>query len=409
MRLLILFCLTLTNYLVAQSVTSVELYGPSSALQAYNGLGTNITPQNQWEFAAAQAAHITWGRFECGWSGGSPGSGSAVEIQNMPANTSGGFQFPSACGNALSYSNTYGVRPLMVADYGPPFATIASGTATSTVSSGATTVAMTVTSGSLSGVVNGQACLAIPSGWISSKHGYCGTMIASVSGSTITLTTAATQSVSSGTALTVNILLYPPVIPPVAGNYASNVSLQRYGAYVQYLKTQMVSAGSNGLLELWNEPPWPDECWDAGENCYDAPPLNGAIDRGFGVEVPAYVSTLSVNGVQLANGYTDKTADGSLFNPNFLTKFPSGITSQTVYNWESSHPYPNNPEDDMWLPACIQSYLYQGPAGYSNVMNNCGPVGGNSGSSDKWAKAFNSFSYTFGGLNSGVARVHVIL
>jgi hypothetical protein len=67
---------------MAQSVTTVEVYGSVPAIQAYNGLGTNITPSNSWEYAAAQAAYITYGRYDCGWQG--------VEIQTMPANTSGG-------------------------------------------------------------------------------------------------------------------------------------------------------------------------------------------------------------------------------------------------------------------------------------------------------------------------------
>ena len=71
-----------TTSAMAQSVTTVEVYGSVPAIQAYNGLGTNITPSNSWEYAAAQAAHITYGRYDCGWQG--------VEIQTMPANTSGG-------------------------------------------------------------------------------------------------------------------------------------------------------------------------------------------------------------------------------------------------------------------------------------------------------------------------------
>src|SRR6202051_337150 len=96
---------------LSQSVTTVETYGPVPATQVYSGLGTNITPTNAWEYADAQAAHITWGRFDCGWEYG--------EAQNMPANTSGGYTLPNFCSAGLASSKIYGVHPVMNALYGP--------------------------------------------------------------------------------------------------------------------------------------------------------------------------------------------------------------------------------------------------------------------------------------------------
>lgn len=376
----------------AQSVTTVELYGPAVATDVYNGLGTNITPTNLWEFQAAQAAHITWGRYDSTWA--------VNELQTCPANTSGGYSLSSIISTALGYAATYGVRPSLTADYGPPYCAIATGTVTSNVSIGATTVAMTVSTGALTGVVGGQTCLQIPTGWISSKHGYCGTLIQSVSGTTLTLTTAATEAVSSGTALTVNLLLYPPVLVTPGTSYTANTSVQAYYNYVHFLATQITAASVSGQVELWNEPAWPDECWDAGTNCYDSPPPVAAIYSGFGLELPGYTAGHAPTaGVTWGNGYTDKTGDGSLFSPTTFTSFPPGTTIQNNFATESFHPYGNNPEDHAWAPACIHQYN-----SYTNVLTNCTPVGANSGSNWKWQAAFNAFPYTFGGLRLNITE-----
>jgi hypothetical protein len=73
--------ITCCSSALTQSVTTVETYGPVPATQPYSGLGTNITtPTNAWEYEDAEAAHITWARFDCNWI--------RAEIQDMPSNTS---------------------------------------------------------------------------------------------------------------------------------------------------------------------------------------------------------------------------------------------------------------------------------------------------------------------------------
>jgi len=382
---------------LAQSVTTVELYGPVVAGDVYNGLGTNITPTNQWEYQAAQAAHITWGRNDATWY--------ANELQTCPANTSGGYSLSSALSTGLGYGLTYGVKPVWTADYGPPYCAIATGTVTSNVSIGATVVPITISTGSLSGVVGGQTCLALSSGWISSKHGYCGTLIASVAGTNITLTTAATEALSSGAALTVNLLLYPPVLVTPGTSYTANASVQAYYNYAHFLASQLTANSVTGQIELWNEPPWPDECWDAGTNCYDTPPAVAAIYSGFGLELPGNVSSHTpTTGATWANGYTGKSGDGSLFNPGYFTSYPAGTTIQKNVGAESIHPYGNNPEDNNWLPACIHQYN-----SYTNILNNCTPTGANTGSNWKWEAAYNAFPYTFGGLKEQVTETGLML
>jgi hypothetical protein len=389
-----LICILLcTTSLCAQSVTSVEQYGPVAAIDVYNGLGTNITSTNAWEYVAAQAAHITWGRFDASWT--------VTELQTCPANTSGGYTLNSTIAAGLTNGAAHGVRPMLNGLWGPTYCSIATGTVTSNVSIGATTVAMTVSTGSLSNVVNGSSALELPSGFISTQHGYAGTIITGVAGSTITLASAATQAVSAGTALTVNLLLYPPVLVAPGTSYTANASVQAYYNYVNYLATQIVAAGLTGRIELWNEPPWSDECWDSIARCYTTPPANNAIDPAFGVELPAYLASRTPpTGVKWNNGYSDNAgADGSMLSPLFLSSYPTPTTTIKNFAGESMHPYGNNPEDDLWSPACIHNNRDE-----TFIMQNCGVLGGNSGSSYKWMAAFNAFPYTFGGLQPSITE-----
>ena len=208
---------------ICQSVTTVEVYGPVPATQAYNGLGTNITPTNAWEYADAQAAHITWGRFDCSWG--------QAEVQNMPGNTSGGYKLPSACSAGLASSKTYGVHSLLNALYGPPYSAIAVGTAATAVPVGATTVPITLTSGSLSSIVPGSTFIAIANGYLASKYSYPGVLITGVSGSTVTLASKTTTALAQGDAITLNLTLYPPVIIAPGISYLNNTSVQAFGNY----------------------------------------------------------------------------------------------------------------------------------------------------------------------------------
>lgn len=393
MRLLLFLFVVGGLSLPAQSVTTVEQFGPVVAVDVYNGLGTNITSTNAWEYAAAQAAHITWGRFDASWT--------VTQLQTCPANTSGGYTLNSNIAAGLTNGVTYGIHPMLNGLWGPPYCSIATGTVTSNVSIGDTTVAMTVSTGSLSNVVNGSTALAIPSGTISTQTGYAGVIITGVSGSTITLASAATQAVSAGTALTVNLLLYPPVLVAPGTSYRANTSVQAYYNYVNYIAGQINSAGLTGRVELWNEPPWQPECWDSIANCYTTPPANNAIDPRFGVEDPAYVvSQTPPSGVKWNNGYSDNAgSDGSMLNPNLFSNYPAPTVTIKNLAGESMHTYGNNPEEDAWYPTCIHS-----SRDYTYIMQNCGVTGGNAGSSYKWMAAFNAFPYTFGGMQPDVTE-----
>lgn len=390
-------CLLLSLTASAQSVTSVETYPPVAAIDVYNGLGTNITPNSTWEYQAAQAAHMTYGRFDASWVN--------TELQTCPANTSGGYALSTITSQGLASSVTYGVRPVFDALFGPPFCSIATGTLTSNINIGDTTVTMTVTGGSLSNIVNASSALSAAGGSaIADKAGYAGVIITGHSGSVITMAAAATRSFTAGTALTVNLLLYPPVTVTPGTSYTANASVQAYYNYANYLAQQIVAAGTTGLIELWNEPPWGAECWDSGaDNCYDTPPPHVSIDPHLGIELPAYLSSKTPPaGVKWNSGYTDKAGDGSIFNPPYYSVLPAISTMINNFAGESMHPYGNTPEDNAWSPVCIHS-----TQDYVTIMQTCGLLGGNSGSDWKYSQAVKQFPYTAGGLPYNVTETGI--
>jgi hypothetical protein len=384
-----------------QSVTTVETYGPVPAAQPYSGLGTNITtPTNAWEYEDAEAAHMTWARFDCNWI--------RAEIQDMPSNTSGGYKLPSECSAGLASSKAYDLHPMLDALYGPPYSAIVTGTAASAVPVGATTVAINVTSGSLADVVPGSTFLALTSGYLAAKYSYPGVLITSVSGSTVTLASAATTALAQGAAVTLNLVLYPPVIIAPGANYLNNTSVQAFGNYASYIAQQVAALGLTGTVSIWNEPTWCCDKWDHGVALYDNPPANGDISSSLGVELPLYVSTLkSVPGVPFDNGYTETAMwPGSLFYPATFSFVQSLSNLQSVFGSESFHVYGNNPEDYIWNPTCVIANATA--ALVSNILSgSCTPVGLWTGASDSAAVASQSFPNYQGGVKHAVSEAGI--
>jgi hypothetical protein len=376
---------------LSQTVSAVETYGPVPATQVYSGLGANITPTNAWEYAAAEAAHITWGRFDCSWD--------KVEIQNMPANTSGGYVLPSVCAAGLTNSKNYGVHPLVNALYGPPYSAVAVGTTTAAVAVGDTTVSILVSAGSLNSVVPGSTFLSIPSGYLSTKYSYPGVLVTGVSGSTVTLATAATTALPQGSTVTLNLLLYPPVIIASGSSFTSNPSVQAFGNYASFLAQQVAASGISGVVSIWNEPEWCCDKWDHGVDLYDTPPANSNISPTLGVELPLYVATMKgMAGVTFDNGYPEVAMwPASFFYPANFAFVQNLSNLQSVFSSESFHIYGNNPEDYIWNQTCVKANATT--ALLSNILAGaCTPIGDWTANSDQAAVASQYFPTSAGGV-----------
>lgn len=381
----------------AQSVSSTELYGPVPAAQVFNALGTNITSTNEWEYEAARAAHITWGRFDCSWQ--------KVEKQKLPENLSAGYNLPPECASGLRFGTTYGVHQIVDALYGAPFGAVATAITTADSKVGATLITLAVSSGSLDSVVPGQSYLKAGSK-LSSKQAYAGTLIVTKGRDSVTLASALTADLPARSKVTLNLQLYAPVLIPVGASYQTNPSLQAYGRYVHYLQTQVAASGLSGRVSLWNEPPWGGDPWDEAANLYDNAPPENRLKSKFGVELAYYASTLPpVRSALLDNGYTNKTGVGSLFVPDRISSLPSKAVVHQSFASESFHPYGNNPEDGAWLPSCVKTH--NSASSYGQVFQDCTPAGMVAGSNIKWQAAFSRTLDKSQGLDIGITETGI--
>lgn len=398
MKKLFTFVLMLAAPCAAQSGPATELYGPVSAVQVFNSLGTNITPTNEWEYQAARDAHMTWARFDCSWP--------SVEVQQLPSNTSGGYRLPSACASGLRYGKQYGIHEIVDALYGAPYSAIATAVTLSDSPVGSTRIPLRTTSGTLSAVVPGQSYLRFGNAKISTKHAYAGTLIAAKDATGVTLASALTTAIPQGSTVTLSLQLYPPVSVTPGTSYLQNPSIRAYGSYVHFLQTEVAASGFPGRVSLWNEPPWGGDPWDVAANLYDHPP-EGDRAKGIGGVVLAYyaASLPAVAGAPLDNGYTNKTGFASLLAHDEKSDLGSAAMIHQKVASESIHPYGNNPEDGAWIPGCVPAHAT--PATRNRVFQDCSPVGAVQGSNSKWLAALRAAPENNGAPDIGITETGI--
>ncbi len=344
------------SILLGQSVTQENL-GAIPASRASQGLGWNVNGLNQVEFAAAVAAGATHVRLDaCAWS--------SVEVQSAPPNNvSAGYSLPAGCLTALNYSKQYGLQPTLIAGYGPPYHQILTLTLLKAASVGSKTLEVEYADG-----VGGDtlAKISYPNDYvleasgdqISPRYSYEGTLISAISKTSATTANLSLASglrgdLSAGTRLTVNEILYPSV---ATGNPAERSTIA-YSKYVEYLANQMNDLGLSGDIELWNEPPWFEDCWDNRVDCFDIDPqladeLKGN-DPNYGF-VAALQNTEPIGKIRYTWAGTDKSGSADLLGSRFR-QFTGATFHEpaAVVTNESFHPYGNNPEDMMWNQPCL--------------------------------------------------------
>ena len=351
-------------------VSTIENLGSVLASKVSAGLGWNVTTQNEWEFAAAAAAGATHVRFQCSWA--------STESQSAPpnnANTATKYTLQSDCVTALAFTKKYGLHPTVVAAYGPPFHQILSLTAPSGAAAGATSIAVQFASGvggeTLSSIRFPYDYLISSNGYteISPNHSYAGTLITSITliDSThglLHLASALNTAMPASSAITytVNEALYPSA----ATGSPTDPSVLAFANYANFLATQIAAAGVTGEVELWNEPPWPDEAWDNRRDLYDSDPgVPGELSPGFpnwGF-VAALQAYPPVAGVTYDWAGTNKSGDNSTLASGMLST--TGLLfnePNAIVTFESMHPYGNNPEDAMWNEPCLQGTIQTYPA-----------------------------------------------
>lgn len=386
-----------TTPVLAPLLTDVERLGIATASQAAAGLGFNVEPSNDWEFQMAMAAGATWVRFQCGWS--------TIETQTAPpANTNGSSRFvlDSGCQAGLASARKYGLKATVLAAYGSPYHAILQVSLPSGAAAGSTKLNVALISGvggdSLNNIAFPKDTIIATSGQqISTLHSYAGTLITGVTltsptTATLTLASALTSKLPASTSVSYTIHEY--LHPPAASFSPTDPSNLAFAAYAEFLAQSIANANLQGEVELWNEPPWPDDPWDDRADFYDDPPatsnpvvLAPPFMPNFGFVAAIQEQGVHYSGVSFVWGGTEKSGASSLFN---WMQQDTGVTlaqpTQSVTT-ESMHPYGNSPEDSLWIEACLEGTVvpYPLPALAFSPCNLNGIPGGNASLAEQFS------------------------
>jgi hypothetical protein len=399
---------SVTTPAVTQLTKAIENLGTTSAGQAASGLGFNVEPSNDWEFQMAAAAGATSVRFQCGWA--------TTETQSAPpANTNGSTKFvlQAGCQSGLISAQRYGLKPTVLAAYGSPYHAILQVSLPTGASAGSTQLKISLLSGIGGDTLNqiafpNDTIIATSGNQISQLHSYAGTLITGVTltgptTATLTLASALTSSLpaSSSTSYTINEYLHAPAAS-FSPTDPSNIA---FAAYAEFLAQSVQDASLQGEIEIWNEPPWPDDPWDDRADFYDsAPATSSAVILAppympnFGFVAAIQAQTARYNGVNFVWGGTEKSGASSLFN---WMQGDTGVAlAQPVQavTTESIHPYGNSPEDSLWIESCLKGTILPYPAGPTpfSVCNLNGVPGGNASLGEQFSLRQQSRNSTWG-------------
>jgi hypothetical protein len=396
------------NITGAPTVTTIESLGTVPASQPASGLGFNIDSQQSWEFQKAQALGSTWVRLDCPWL--------TTEIQNAD-NTSGGYTLPSSCVAGLANSKSYGLNPQVNALYGPPSHHISTlnvitpaaiGSYALGVSSSVADSLATLATACFDSQSKPLCEVTLNSGaQLSSRWDYAGTLVTavdSVSG-TISLAAATTVALTASNLLTINQVLYSPILVPTGGAFLTDPSTQAYVNYARYLASQIQAAGISGEVGLYNEPNWAGGLWVHGEDLWDQPsriPAAYLPTDSVNVGVPlAVAATTPIAGVKFMSNFTNKTGFGAVLGSSLFEKYTTiGNLQQNIAS-EAFHPYGNNPEDLFWSPACLSN---EAQTNGGKFVSSCALPGGTIGSNIAYALLPNFIPSFNGGIPHSITE-----
>ena len=374
---------------LAQSSTTSVLVGTVTAKQVSEGLGFNLDPGQDWEWAAAAAAGASYARIQCAWAN--------VEQQTAPPqNAAASTQYVEDpnCAAGFASAAKYGMHATVVAAYGPPSHPILTVSVPDGAALGATSFTIEMVSGfggeTLADMkfpydyfcpaVNTTGCGTNVTG----RGSYAGSLISSVTQidsthAKVTLASALTSALpAGGNTYLINEILYPST----ATSDAADPSIEAYANYVSFLANDMAAHGVTGDVEIWNEPPWPHDPWDDRGYLYDPGLYGGTAEYGadFGFAANLMMRKFPAGVTATWNG-TSATSNGSLLSTNMLLYSGTQLVEpSTTITRESFHPYSTtdgNPEDYVFEANCLQQQVN------SSHPLGCG-VPGTEGGSNLW-------------------------
>lgn len=337
----------------------VESYGAVTARQLYDGLGFNA--QNnanvEWVVRMAKEAGATTLRWQPGWE------------RNEDMN--GVLALDDYSAEALRLCGVYGLQPILVAAYGPPRAVLATVTVAVNVPQGSYSVRVTE---DISAVTPQNCFVQAQSGGadITDYHAYYGSMIDKTdpAARTIGLAAKTRMPLSAGTKLVIRRLRYAPVF----STDPQDPSNAAYCRYVRFLAQEIASRGLKGQVEIWNEPVWDNDRWDAGPLFYDNDANPNRNPHQVDVEdlSPRHKGILFnlMNGPALPEGVTINNGSTHITGfPTMLQWMPTAAQIEGKVETESFHPYGISPESFAW---------------YNDVHPYVAPVGIPEGGNFKW-------------------------
>lgn len=298
------------------------------------GYNADLTNISAIELAAAGGA--TSIRYHPGW-------------ENQESYSTGEFSMSAALTAGLTRCGELGVKPTLVAGYGPPRSTVATLTVTAATAAGAKVIPV---SGALAAIEVPYCHLARSDGNIdiATKRAYYGALITAVDtqAGTVTIAAPTTVDLAQGATVKVNRLRYPSI----ASTDPDDPSVQAFIRYCEWLADRIATLAGEGYVCLWNETLWTNDPWNARISFHDPfpTPTAGLPDTGRMDPIlrAAQAVTLPA-GVRFINGATDKSGSNGVVIRGTIDQ---ATVARTV-PLESIHPYGQNPEHHLWDPYTV--------------------------------------------------------
>jgi hypothetical protein len=327
--------LVITASMAFAQAGSLEPLTPVGAPRLLNGLGWNVTLDQEWEFEKVQAARGKEARFQFSWD--------AVEGVDGTLKLSAKFQ------QALQWCAKYHLEPMIVAAYGGPRKKLLELTVTQDVEAGVYRIPVRGDVAKIRvpycHVLAGKTQLVAEGKWA-----YYGALIdaVDVDGGAISLGAKTKAPIAAGTVLTVNELRYPSI----ATEAADDPSTLAYLRYTHFLAEQIAALGLKGTVEIWNEPPWAHDPWDHRSGVYDTPPATLSKNSPNWGILRALLAEKLPEGVRYTWGGSHKSGTRGVLSlpPPAATR--EQVTASVVS--EGWHPYGPTPEWNSWNPARLE-------------------------------------------------------
>lgn len=264
--------------------------------------------------------------------------------------------------DALLRCKSLGIVPVLIAAYSPPRVEVASLVLAEEISLGELTWSVT---GSLAAVdppfchvqhadPTGTDYIA---GQYSGKVADYGVLIDSVDAGagTITLAAAPTETIASGTALTVRRVRYASL----PDRDPDDPGVTAYLRYARFLAGRIAAAGLEGFVELWNEPPWLTDPWSSRWAMYDSPPGGLEDNRSIASILNAALLVEGLpDGVRFMSAAPNKWGGYGMV-PNEWVSTPTAEQVRTSVAAESIHVYADTgPERQSWDPGEVEGDEY---------------------------------------------------